>query len=154
MPRPLRDSQERSYTIGWLVHREANEGSPEKLMGLVLPPFQRPPVWTGEQQERFIESIWYGLPIGTYCINRLDTLREPDLWLLDGQQRIRAIRNYIAGDFQVFGWVYPDLPVRDQRRFQNCVFPCAEVRIDDVAILRVIYDRLAYGGTPHTGGAA
>lgn len=39
-----------------------------RLAGFILPPFQRPPVWTEEQKVRLIESIWDGIPTGSYVL--------------------------------------------------------------------------------------
>ncbi len=118
----------------------------------VLPPFQRPFVWTEAQCVRFIESMWLGLPLAAYVYN--DGLENRglayDRWLLDGQQRWTAILRYAAGDYHVFGKLFPDLTVERQRRFRmGIVFPCYVTKLGDEAKLREIYNRLAYGGTPH-----
>ena len=55
--------------------RETPLGVGERQLGwFVLPPFQRPPVWTLEQKIRFIESCWMGLPIGVFIYNRPRTV--------------------------------------------------------------------------------
>ncbi len=68
---------------------------------LVLrPDFQRKFVWTHEHQEAFIDTILQGLPFpeiyvceGEVDVKRLRTSRL----VIDGQQRLTTIRNYIEG---------------------------------------------------------
>ena len=68
---------------------------------LVLQPdFQRKFVWTHEHQEAFIDTILNGLPFpeiyvceGEIDLQRLRTKRL----VIDGQQRLTTIRNYIEG---------------------------------------------------------
>ncbi len=131
--------------------RIAPLGEGERRLGpFVLPPFQRPPVWTVAQKVRFIESIWMGLPIGSYVVNVGGYGSRFDDWLLDGQQRVTAILNYMADAFPVYGYVYSALPEVDHRGFEfGRVFTRLETKIEDEAELREVYDRLAYGGTPH-----
>jgi hypothetical protein len=115
---------------------------------VVVPDFQRGAVWTEAQAIRFIESIWGGMPLGTYCKNLgLDTPYEG--WLLDGQQRWNAIRKYVNGDLVVHGRNYLDLHFADRRRFMSKPFHCLEVDIEDAAVLEEIFNRLAFGGTPN-----
>lgn len=120
-----------------------------RLGWFVLPPFQRPPVWTLEQKVRFVESAWLGLPIGAFIWNEAYGTRF-DQWLLDGQQRITAILEYTADTFPVFGYHFSELTEVDHRGWDMAVaFPCLKTNIADEAQLRDVYDRLAYGGTPH-----
>lgn len=68
---------------------------------LVLrPDFQRKFVWTHEHQEAFIDTILKGLPFpeiyvceGEVDVEKLRTTRL----VIDGQQRLTTIRNYIEG---------------------------------------------------------
>jgi hypothetical protein len=123
----------------------------ERALGwFILPPFQRPPVWTEAQKVRFIESIWGGLPLGSYIYNRTLAMESRfDNWLLDGQQRITAILEYVADSFPVLGYRWSELTKVDHRQFQMTPMSCMETMITDEAKLREVYDRLAYGGTPH-----
>ncbi|AFU88135.1 DUF262 protein [Caulobacter phage CcrColossus] len=132
---------------GWARSAPLTEG--ERMLGdFVLPWFQRPPVWTLDQKVRLIESIWNGLPIGAYVVNRV--LNSPyDNWLLDGQQRITAILEYVADAFPVMGYRFSELTVTDQRQFAMIPMSCLETQITDLAELEEVYNRLAYGGTAH-----
>jgi Protein of unknown function DUF262 len=64
------------------------------------PDFQRKFVWTHEHQEAFIDTVLSGLPFpeiyvceGDVDVERLRTTRL----VIDGQQRLTTIRNYIEG---------------------------------------------------------
>jgi hypothetical protein len=134
----------------------------EMLLGHALPPFQRPPVWTREQNVRFLESAVLGLHLGTWCCNVADDFptvqvegREyfdlTDTWLIDGRQRLTALEAYWNDDFAVFGMKWSEVSQTDRRRFLNStMFTAYELRTNDVAYLREVYDRLNFGGTPHT----
>jgi hypothetical protein len=71
---------------------------------LVLrPDFQRKFVWTHEHQEEFIDTILKGLPFpeiytcqGEIDIKKLKTTQH----VIDGQQRLTTIKNYIDGKFK------------------------------------------------------
>lgn len=135
--------------LGFTTQDHLPEGQ-RRLGAWVLPPFQRQAVWSEAQSIRFIESIWLGLPLGTYVYNAED--RPPytyEHWLLDGQQRWRAIIRYVAGEFLVFGKYYLELSEIRHRRFMQTPFAAIETKLDDLDRLQEVYDRLAYGGTPH-----
>lgn len=127
----------------------------EKLFGYVVPNFQRPPVWTLEQQTKLIESIWLGLPIGTYIVNRLthntrNTYHPLNDIIIDGQQRLRAIKAYWDDEFPVFGFLWSELDREEKHRFEMSGFSQIETRLDTEEKVRDTYNRLAYGGTAHT----
>src|SRR3954447_16131499 len=69
---------------------------------ILRPDFQRKFVWTHEHQEAFIDTILNGLPFpeiyvceGEVDVQKLRTTRL----VIDGQQRLTTIRNYIEGTF-------------------------------------------------------
>jgi len=150
-------AQTRLTTMAFLTRRTGQERPApltegERPLGwLVLPPFQRPPVWTLAQKVRFIESCWMGLPVGVWIFNRPDKYAHPfENWLLDGQQRVTSVLEYMADAFPVFGWTFSELTEVDRRFWDMSVaFPCAETNITDKVQLLEVYDRLAYGGTAH-----
>ena len=145
------DTDERAM-LDKLCGRTENEF--EWIGRFVLPPFQRPAVWSSDQKVRFVESIWLGYEIGRYVIYQPHNptySRFTDA-LIDGQQRIRTILEYVAGGFPVFGYRYTELPLIDRRAFDfGTIFPKSEIKHTlSEAELRDIYNRLNYGGTPHT----
>jgi len=147
-------AQSLQRTLGYIDHkfaRKAPLGPGERLLGsFILPPFQRPPVWSRAQQVRFIESCWMGLPLGVYVVNMGGYESPYDLWLLDGQQRVTAILEYMTDAFSVYGHLFSELTVVDRRMWDmSRTFTCLETRLENEAELREVYDRLAYGGTAH-----
>lgn len=162
---PILRASVAQFGIGHLVFNERDSEKREKywshdtgttwLCGYRMPPFQRATVWTTDQRVRFIESAWLGFHLGTYVVNRNDSWsggkpHRTDLWLIDGQQRLRAIESYITSHFPVFGYYWHSLDLVEQRRFENVPFAQSTVHLGDEAVLRELYDRLNFGGTPHT----
>ena len=163
LPAPILDSQVRAYDIEHLTREPAGadeiEPGERRLMSWILPPFQRGEVWSDDQKSRFIESIFLGLNATSYVAVPFDWEQVGDKarrapragWLLDGQQRISSIRDFLADEIEVFSGVrWSDLDARQKRFFMRQPFPCCMVdRALDEDALREIYERLAYGGTPH-----
>lgn len=156
IPRSWFRAQTQSTTMSILTSSAQARFAPltegqRQLGWFVLPAFQRPPVWTPEQKVRLIESCWMGLPIGSIVYNRLDNPNSTnDSLLLDGQQRVTAILEYMADAYPVYGYLYSELADRDHRQWEmGTPLPSMVTNIDDEDELREVYDRLAYGGTPH-----
>lgn len=77
------------------LYKEISDG-----LLVLAPDFQRRFVWTMEHQEEFIDTIMKGLPFpeiyvstGQVDIEMMRTTRN----VIDGQQRLTTIRNYIDG---------------------------------------------------------
>ncbi|GGR13195.1 hypothetical protein GCM10008957_27690 [Deinococcus ruber] len=135
----LRPAQERLFLPG------------EYVFGYRLPTWQRPAVWRAAQQIRLIESCFLGFDIGRFLVTESHTLALDGL-LLDGQQRLLAIRSYLQGEITVFGARFQELTERDRRRFLDTLLPTARLNADQLseAVLIDLYVRLNYGGTAHT----
>ncbi|WEL64214.1 DUF262 domain-containing protein [Pseudomonas sp. CBSPGW29] len=95
------------------------------------PDFQRGEVWSKSKKQRLIDSIlrdWHVPPIHVIEDNYTGRLE-----VLDGQQRLAAIRDFVAGDFtldgnldpvdsdlvDIHGLKYNDLPHFYRRRFNH-----------------------------------
>ncbi|MTJ93883.1 MAG: DUF262 domain-containing protein [Desulfovibrio sp.] len=146
-------AQDRAYCLEQVLprgfHRDLLPGE-RPLGAFVLPPFQRPSVWTVQQQVRLIESILDELPVPPYVVNKdLEDGYRYDRWLLDGQQRITAVLGFVNGEFPVRGLKFADVGKSDQAWFMNRPFHCLETELRDEMLLQDVYERLAYGGTPH-----
>lgn len=131
---------------------EPERGHDRTVMGFGLPVWQRGSVWSREQQIRFVESAWKGLPLGTYTVNRQKTIRtDPGLHgiLIDGQQRITAIGAYLAGDFPVFGARWSEVHPDDRRAFRMTKFSSYETDFTSDAEMRAYYDLMNFGGVSH-----
>jgi hypothetical protein len=121
------------------------------IMGYILPSWQRPLVWKEDQKIRFIESAWLGLNLGTFTYNRVDTLKHPlDSLLIDGQQRMSAIQDYLDDEFPVFGYRWSEITVPDRRRFNfSTTFASYITQSEDEKYLRDYYNMMNFGGTAH-----
>lgn len=160
IPEPLLSGTRRDFTISELVNSSTSDTyAPEdrRLLGLVLPPWQRPEVWSVEQKRRFIEGIFLGFGCGYYVKNGMEWGANGKAlpmagWLLDGQQRISAIRDFLSSDLVVFeDVVFGAMPIADRRRFLNRPFACFDLDyIENEDTLRELYDRLNFGGVPHS----
>jgi hypothetical protein len=63
---------------------------------------------------------------------------------------VTAIIEYVNDGFPVFGYLYSELTKGDHTQFEfTGTFTRMSTELTDEAQLREIYDRLAYGGTPH-----
>jgi len=130
------------------------------LMGYSLPPFQRPVVWEEDRMVKFIESAVLGLHLGTWVYNASDksdtklgrvTMHITDQWLIDGQQRLTALDRFFDDAFPVFGEKWSEVDKIRQRHFlMSTAFTAYETRIEKVNELQDLYNRLAFGGIPHT----
>ncbi len=126
------------------------------LLCLTLPPWQRQEVWAHAQKVQFIEGIFLGFDLGQYVVNGSDWDDNADRkpmsgWLIDGQQRISALRDFVRGELTIFGDVtHGSLTPPQAMRFLRTPFVCFELDYtSDEASLRALYDRLNFAGTPH-----
>lgn len=165
LPTPLLAGCTREFEIDTIMH-QARSGyamgklatGDRQLMGFNLPPWQRPLVWTEAQKVSFIEGIFLGLGTGYYVTHQTEWDRHGEPlpmsgWLLDGQQRISSIDDFVNDRIAVFeGIRYSQLDrVTQIRRFRNQSFPCIEIPYQsDEGRLMELYRRLNFSGTAHT----
>jgi hypothetical protein len=68
------------------------------------PPFQRNPVWTDVQKAYLIDTILHGLPIPElYMQDLVDSSGAERHVVVDGQQRVRAVLDFIRGSYVLTG---------------------------------------------------
>lgn len=160
LPDRLLDGVQRAYTIDVLSSQskpDLNHPDERRLMCWVLPPWQRQEKWSTFQKVRFVEGIFLGLGTGFYVVHGSDyrpdgTAKPMSGWLIDGQQRIAAIRDFLNGDLAIFNGVrWADLDKGTQRRrFLHVGFPAIEIAYTaDERRLMELSNRLNFGGTPH-----
>jgi len=83
-----------TYPISWLRDRNI-DGSL-----VIQPPYQRKPVWTKDQKTFLIDSIIKKYHIPEIYIHRVTSASGENTYnIIDGQQRIRAILEFINDDF-------------------------------------------------------
>ena len=139
IPPKVNLGQHYNFTVGEFINRDFD---------FKLPDFQRPLVWTIEQKIKLIESLWVGIPIGTYTVNESNNPNY-DRLLIDGQQRINAIKEYVNNGFKVYDLFYSEVT---DRKFTNCQFPCYVTQSDDIEYLKNYYNLMNFGGTAHKEG--
>ncbi|MFC7380089.1 DUF262 domain-containing protein [Brevundimonas sp. GCM10030266] len=75
------------------------------------PGFQRGFVWSNPEKSRFIESLILGLPVPTIFLAQDGDSKR--LNIVDGQQRLRTLQQYLGGGFALSGKdIQPDLAGR------------------------------------------
>ena len=124
----------------------------------IIPEYQRDLVWSDKQKVNLIKSIMTGVPIGTFVFARqaydkqtLKKLPTRIYYLLDGQQRLNAIKGFLDNEFAMDGYFFNDLPYLDKRtfidfhNFDSMIInePTLEQELD-------FYLTLNFGGTAHT----
>lgn len=123
------------------------------VMGFILPEWQRGRVWSQAQSISLIESIWRGIPIGTYTYNQCEDSNSPyDGLLIDGQQRMFAIQDYIDDKFKVMGYFFSELTTYDVRDFKIRHFASYIYKSENEEDLKSYYNLMNFGGVAHKDG--
>jgi uncharacterized protein with ParB-like and HNH nuclease domain len=125
------------------------------VCGFPVPDFQRPLCWSDQQMISFVESAILGIDIGTYTIHEFDFDEKTSLplrfsdWLIDGQQRLYSLECYFLDKIKVLGFYWSELTKAEQRRFLNISFHQYNSSIWNEEEIINLYNKLAFGGTPH-----
>ena len=78
------------------------------------------PLWARHQQVQYVERVLLGLGAGAFVLNgaceRPDGSRLPfSSWIIDGHERLMALRDFASDEWPVFGKVfYSDLTQREK----------------------------------------
>ncbi len=82
--------------------------------------FQRNLVWRDTHKREFIETILSGMPFPQIFLARgkidLDSM-EAYTCVVDGQQRLSSIEEYVEGKFPVFGRTFSELNAQEKEQF-------------------------------------
>ena len=131
------------------------------------PPYQRGSVWTEEQRRDLIRSVLLELPIGTIVVNDRGYEQKIGTVVIDGKQRIEALRAFVDDEFTVpRDWfddrdltevdhdrdevLYSDLNGRAHRGFRNRSIPHLKAKVGTVKGEAMIFRLLNGGGTAQT----
>lgn len=134
----------------WLEAGSPNPHGLRVVMGYFLPEWQRGLVWSEAQKIALIESAWRGLSIGTYTFNRAPTGHKFDDLLIDGQQRMNAIQDYLDDKFKVFGFLWSEVTEVDRRIWEMTThFNSYITETTDEKYLRAYYNMMNFGGVAH-----
>jgi len=115
------------------------------------PDFQREHVWTPEQQVRYIEYCLQGGEVGkVITFNCPGWMRSNpgEIQLLDGKQRIEAVRSFFRDETQPFGYKYSEIEGRFP--WGDVMFIWQICRLETRAEVLQLYLNINAGGTPHT----
>lgn len=124
----------------------------------IIPEYQRGLVWSETQKVNLIKTIMAGVPIGTFVFARqaydkqtLKKLPVRKYYLLDGQQRLNAIRGFLDNEFDMDGYFFKDLPYLDKRAFID-FHNFGSMIINEPTLEQELdfYFTLNFGGTAHT----
>lgn len=142
--------------VSWGHVEEQLEALGEGLELRLDPDFQRAHVWTPEQQSAYIEFQLMGGEISQTIVWNAPTWndlagRHPELdyiELVDGKQRLEAVRGFMRGEVRAFGRTLHEMegklpPMRYMLQFHVC---CLETREEVLQL----YLKINAGGTPHT----
>lgn len=123
---------------------------------IVIPDFQRNYVWNQTQASRLIESFLLGLPVPQVFLYR--DRSDPELTVIDGQQRLGAIARFYEGRFRLRGvnslWngrAYEELIEYDREILDDATLRAIiirQIRPDAYSSAYQIFHRLNTGGTP------
>ena len=93
------------------------------------PDYQRDLVWTLEDKQALIDSIFKGIDIGKFVFISLDYKPDsPCYEILDGKQRMNAIIAFMEDRFEFDGYKFSDLSMDDRRYFDNYSVTIGESR--------------------------
>lgn len=131
--------------IHWLKKaHDANELS-------MKPPFQRNPVWVDRQKSFLIDTILSGLPIPeVYMQDTITAEGEARYIVVDGQQRIRAVLEFLEGRFNIDSkdspqWAdmsFDDLTPDEKKQIYQYDFVVRQLPDMEDVQLREIFQRL------------
>lgn len=159
------DSRSSSRSLGWFVTDQDEID--------VNPSYQRGSVWGVERQRALIKSLLSEYPVPAIIVNDRYGARfshegyTPEECLayvvIDGKQRITAMRDFVAGNFTVPAeWypedqileeargkgevTYPELTVAGQRFFRQQNIPVCEAKVSTLAEEEEIFDTINNAG--------
>lgn len=128
------------------------------------PEYQRRLRWSSTQKSRLIESLLLNIPVPPVFLYESDAARYE---VMDGQQRLNAVREFIAGEFQLTGLSvlaplnglrYSRCPPRIKRALDRASVSAIVLLLESESerthggltltdMRRFIFDRLNTGGT-------
>lgn len=115
------------------------------------PPFQRNPVWVERQKSFLIDTILSGLPIPeVYMQETVSADAEAQYIVVDGQQRLRAVLEFIEGRYTIDAkdspsWgdmCFDDLSAEDKKKIYQYDFIVRQLPEMDEVQIRKVFQRL------------
>lgn len=139
-------------SVGW---KHLEHQIEELAAGAILelnPDFQRAHVWTREQQAAYVEYILRGGEVAKDIIFNApdwpETGEDQKIVLVDGKQRLEAVRAFLRDELEVFGTKYSEF--EDSLRFTTARFNFRVCSLSTREEVLEFYLNINAGGTPHT----
>ena len=97
------------------------------------PAYQRGSVWSDNDRELLLETIFMGGEIGRFVLKDIDM----DEWrehpefsyeIIDGKQRLLTLASFCENRFRYKGFLYSELSKRDKRTFNEASIAIADLR--------------------------
>lgn len=133
----------REWSIETILEKFGENGDPDSLCELYIPEYQRDYKWDTKIASRFIESILLGFPIPYLYIASVENFEDQNqdgrIEIIDGTQRIRALRYFVNNEFPLSelkelltldGFYYKDLLPGRQRKFLRESLRLIELKSD------------------------
>jgi hypothetical protein len=151
--KPFTRSSSYSVDIGWGFLEAWLENAEKDCADLQLDPeFQRHHVWDDTKRSRYVEYILRGGRSSTdiyfNCANYVGNGKEGPMQLVDGKQRLDAVRRYLRSEIPAFGILF-----KDMKGTLRMTGPRFKVHINDLQTQREVlqwYLDLNEGGVAHT----
>lgn len=141
-----------SVHVSWKYIEDALESYRDSCTNLQLDPdFQRGHVWSVEKQIAYVEFILRGGKSSRDILfnhPQWMTGFQGDMVLVDGKQRLEAVRQFMQGEIPAFGTKYPDF--EDALPIMDCAFVFHVNNLKTRAEVLQWYLDLNSGGVVHT----
>lgn len=140
-----------SQRVTWFYQRNK-----EKNL-IIAPPFQRKPVWSLKNKSYLIDTIVRGLPIPEIFVQiKTDKDGNTKYIVVDGQQRIRSILEYVDGEFEIFeednseygGKEFSKLPDGIKTEIWDYPLVVRELKSNKDEDIRAVFQRLNKNAVP------
>lgn len=117
------------------------------------PDYQRSYVWTNKDKLEYIDSIFEGRDLGKFIVIEYPYNEDDNRYVvLDGKQRMNAIKDFTQGKIQLYNYYWHELLPSDRWHIENKVIQYAQLdggRLTKLQILKIFYN-VNFGGVPQT----
>lgn len=134
-----------TYPISWFRDRNLDKAL------ILKPPYQRKPVWTDDQKAYLIDTIIKNYHIPEIYIHRdMDQDGKAIYNIVDGQQRVRSILDFLVGDFalseeynpEYADYNFEDLPDSIKKQIWNYTLYAREITDATEEEVRNLFKRM------------
>ena len=115
------------------------------------PPFQRKPVWSEKNRSYLIDTILNGYPVPEIYLQVVtDSSGNTKYFVVDGQQRVRAILEFLEGEYEIMesesptfgGKEFKDLSDGSKKDFWDYPLVTRELKTSREDEVRIVFKRL------------